>query len=487
MEMIRPLMSAPVMRFLFAAAIQATVLWKLVEGFSNLKAASVKREDGDSFQFVIQGGAGKIGTAVACHLLLRAPENSEIILVGRQLKSGKNAVQQVMKEFAELSSSPVKDGAIQFELVSDVWDNSDPKLRAIVDKCDCLIHTAGPFLDRSPTPLQLAIDLNCPAYIDISDPVAFLETSLLKSDSAREAGTTAVLAAGAFPGMSNVLANEAASALGTSRIGDVRFHYFTAGLGGSGPLNLYITNLGFGEPMVQFDRGELRFFTALSGRLLGEVDFFLPNNQMAEHGFGNELAEKRVGRRQVFAWPFPEAATVPKLMGSQGSSYACMGTAPHLWNVMLGILVGLVPRALWKKPAFSLFMAKFSEPLVWITDQILKMQDESKVGETHAMRIDVTSMVDPDIAVSVVQAHDSFRQCVGQSCAEFALDALMYPSPGVQMTEQRYLASDERLRIISKLTSTPGTFAYTGPCVLKEVELPGRLTEALWKAEKEEP
>jgi hypothetical protein len=69
--------------------------------------------------------------------------------------------------------------------------------------------------------------------------------------------------------MSNVLAVEAAAQLPTtSRVQDVCFQYFTAGLGGSGPLHLFITNLGFGEPMVRFDRGQLRFYPALSGVLL---------------------------------------------------------------------------------------------------------------------------------------------------------------------------------------------------------------------------
>jgi hypothetical protein len=35
------------------------------------------------------------------------------------------------------------------------------------------------------------------------------------------------------------------------QIEDVGFNYFTAGLGGSGDVNLYITNLGFGDEMPQ--------------------------------------------------------------------------------------------------------------------------------------------------------------------------------------------------------------------------------------------
>ena len=100
--------------------------------------------------------------------------------------------------------------------------------------------------------------------MDVSDPLSYLEQSLLMFDEAKKSNVTAMIAAGAFPGMSNVLSKEASVAL-NSRIQDVRFNYFTAGLGGSGVVNLYITNLGFGEPMVQYDQGNLRWFVALSG------------------------------------------------------------------------------------------------------------------------------------------------------------------------------------------------------------------------------
>ena len=354
------------------------------------------RKRGHPYRFVLLGGTGKIGTAVACHLLLRAPRDSEIILVGRRQKMGDHAIEQVWKEYRQIAHVNTEmdkssSGRVQFALVKDVWDTNDPTLRQLVEKnCDCLIHTAGPFLDRDPSPLKLAIEYKCPVYVDISDPVPFLEKSLLQNDRAVDSGTTALLAAGAFPGMSNVLAMEASSGLNTRRIRDVRFSYFTAGLGGSGPLNLYITNLGFGESMVQFDNGQLRFYTDLSGRLLGQVDFFLPRQQ--PDGFGNDNARTRIGTRQVFAWPFPEAATVPTELKAQGNSFACLGTAPELWNIMLGILVGVVPRAWWRNKGFSKFMADFSEPLVWLSDQVLKWTDVNKVGETHAMRIDVTAV-----------------------------------------------------------------------------------------------
>eukprot|EP00797_Seminavis_robusta_P028414 Sro551_g164860.1 saccharopine dehydrogenase (215) ;mRNA; r:24321-24965 len=182
----------------------------------------------------------------------------------------------------------------------------------------------------------------------------------------------------------------------------------------------------------------------------------------------NQQAQQRVGRQQVFAWPFPEAATVASELQIKGSSSAAMGTAPDLWNVMLGLLVNIVPRPWWRSKAFSKFMADFSQPLVLLTDAILRQTttSDADVGETHAMRIDVTTTTTKQEMTSIVQAHESFRQCVGQSCAEFCLDLLEHPSPGVFLPEQRYRDARDRRRIIAKLTSTPGTFCYTGPVKL---------------------
>jgi predicted dinucleotide-binding enzyme len=406
---------------------------------------------------VILGGTGRIGTAVATHLLRRAPE-LEIILVGRR-EQGQASIEEVLTEHPKAK--------VSYSRVETIWQES-PQLENLFAKADCVIHTAGPYLDRKPIPLKLAIaSERCKVYVDVSDPLPFLETSLLMDEAAKASRTTAVVAAGAFPGMSNVLAVEAASKIEGSFVNDVRFNYFTAGLGGAGVVNLYITNLGFGESMAQYDNGELRFFMALSGILLGKVDFFLPNISDK----GNQLVKERVGTQTVFAWPFPEAATAPKSLKARGNSYAAMGTAPDIWNAMLGILVSVVPRPWWKNAKFSKWMADFSQPLVLATDAWLKL---SGLGETHVMRVDVTAGREGrDGGVSIVQAHDSFRQCVGQSCAEFCLDILQHPdTPGVYLPEQRYRDHADRQRILKRLTTTPGTFCYTGPVRLETAPNP---------------
>jgi len=219
---------------------------------------------------------------------------------------------------------------------------------------------------------------------------------------------------------------------------------------------------------------------------LGTVDFKLPKEKdLSGRGFGMDDMERRVGTRQVFSWPFPEAATVPVELRARGSSSACMGTAPDLWNTMLGLLVTVIPRSWWRNKRFSQWLADFSQPLVWLSDKLLKLQDkDDNLGETHAMRVDVTRR--DGSGVSIWQGHASFRQCVAQSCAEFALDCLEHSVPGVWLPEQRYRNPVDRQRILHKLTQTPGTFCYSGPVDLDKIRPPSQVDEVIHQAVLEE-
>jgi hypothetical protein len=121
------------------------------------------------------------------------------------------------------------------------------------------------------------------------------------------------------------------------------------------------------------------------------------------------------------------------------------------------------------------------------------------------MRIDVTKQFGREDAtgISIVQAHDSFRQCVGQSCAEFALDLLLQQEDeppnnnhhhrdketrtGVMLPEQRYANDEDRARILKRLTTTPGTFCYTGPVEMDVApDPPTNYHQALDTANQEE-
>jgi hypothetical protein len=107
----------------------------------------------------------------------------------------------------------------------------------------------------------------------------------------------------------------------------------------------------------------------------------------------------------VWAWPFPEVCTAAEAVGTTGSSDCKMGTAPHVWNVLLGGMAQVIPRAWWRNEAFSRFLADFSEPLVHFADRF--------VGETHGMRVDVRDTLGN--SASAVQVRGQ-RGCHKKDC-----------------------------------------------------------------------
>lgn len=328
-------------------------------------------------------------------------------------------------------------------------------LSAALDGASAVVHTAGPYAGESPDVLHACLAANVPVYTDLSDPIDYLDEAVGMSDAATD--TLALCAAGAFPGLSNVLAMEAASRLREPTVEDVDFSYFTAGLGGSGEINLYITNEGFGDPVPVYRDGKYAPQME-SGGNTRRVEFFLSSDDAA--------SREIIGERDVWSWPFPEGTLVARELGISGSSSVGMGTAPGLWNDVMGLMVSAVPRAWWKSRAFSNGLAKFSRPLVYATDLF--------VGETHAMRIDVKGA--SGARVAAVQTHSSFRRVVGQSCAEFTLALLAarglvdtdaeeaaalseLPPNGVFTPETLFRKSTPRAAVLARLLTVPGTLS----------------------------
>ena len=367
---------------------------------------------------LVVGGTGRIGTAVAIHMLQRRPE-LQITLAGRSAERGRAAAVEVA---GEVAAEAADCGFLQLNY------RDAAAMRKACDGVDAVVHVAGPFVGKNKlAPLEAAIASETPVYVDVADPLEYIDEA--KQLDARK--TSALLCAGAFPGFSNVLAVEAAHLLGEP-VKDLNFSYFTAGLGGSGAINLDITNYGFGPPVPRVVNGQSTRTEAYAGTDFGTIEY---------DGLNAEC----------WAWPFPEAATTGEFLKITGTSRAGMGTAPAIWNTVLRLMVAVVPRAWWSSKRFSEGLARFSEPLVRVTDAF--------VGESHAMRVDVSSSTSA-ATVAAVQRHDSFRRCVGQSCAEFVLDALDAATPGISLPEERYADRVPRERILARLSSTPGTTGY---------------------------
>ena len=338
-------------------------------------------------KIVVLGGTGRIGTAVAAHLISRA-QPVAIQLAGRDRARGEAALAEVRRERTGRFSQS------RFDFLQLDW-RDEAALAAALEGAIAVVHTAGPYAGESPDVLRASIAASVPVYVDLSDPVAYLREAKTLGGSARASGTLALCAGGAFPGLSNVIAMECAARL-RRRVHDLDFSYFTAGLGGSGAVNLFITNDGFGEEVPVFRAGRLSPQMDAGGGLrraepseltprvpprvppeyprvgggLRKVEFFLRGR--------DEASESLVGERSVWSWPFPEGCTVAERLSITGSSSVGMGTAPELWNLLMGVMVDVVPRGWWKKRSFSQGLADFSQPLVRLTDLF--------TGETHAMR-----------------------------------------------------------------------------------------------------
>eukprot|EP00931_Biecheleriopsis_adriatica_P102254 TRINITY_DN77245_c0_g1_i1.p1 TRINITY_DN77245_c0_g1~~TRINITY_DN77245_c0_g1_i1.p1 ORF type:complete len:476 (+),score=87.18 TRINITY_DN77245_c0_g1_i1:40-1467(+) len=435
---------------LLGFSLATTYLAATRRAYSQRRAVVLQRADsraGDAapLRVVLLGGTGRIGTAVASHFLKQAPPATEIVLAGRDEARGEAAVAEVLQEVDDVSAS------VNFKCVD--WRSSGALSAFLEDVAPhALIHSAGPFdSDLDADVLRAAIDAKVTVYIDVADPVPYIDAAKALCDDARKSGTTALVCAGAFPGFSNVLALECARRLlprhssSGVQFQDVNFAYFTAGLGGSGAVNLLITNLGFGEPVPVF-RGGKYAPEMIAGTELRRVPFFL---EQADPAF------EAVGERDVWNWPFPEAFTVARHLAITGDSSTGMGTAPGIWNDILVALVALVPSDLWQQRWFSEGLAWFSLPMVWLTDQF--------VGETHAMRVEVSTT--DGRRCEAVQTHESFRRCVAQSAAEFALHLLQKRRPGVWLPEE-FVDFEEsgRAELLERLSSTPGTIS----CAFRE-------------------
>ena len=268
---------------------------------------------------LVIGGTGRIGCPTP-HKRASASRS------GRSEERGRAAAAEVARD----------SGGAAPEFRCCDWTSAS-SLAAAVRGFDAVVHTAGPFSNSPPVVLEAAIAASVPAYVDLSDPVEYIDQALAMGPSCTE--TVALTAAGAFPGLSNILAMECASRLpADARVKDLEFQYFTAGLGGSGEVNLLITNEGFGEPVPVYQNG--RYAPQMNaGGDERTVEFFLDST---------DRSAELVGERAAWAWPFPEARTVARQLDIAGDSWVGMGTAPAIWNDLLGLFVKIVPRAWWR-------------------------------------------------------------------------------------------------------------------------------------------
>jgi hypothetical protein len=111
-------------------------------------------------RIVIIGGTGRIGTAVAVHLLSRSAP-VRVQLAGRDAARGEAAVREVRGERMGFFSR----STVTF-LRCD-WRDADG-LASVLEGAAAVVHTAGPYSGETPEVLRAAIAACVPVYVDLA-------------------------------------------------------------------------------------------------------------------------------------------------------------------------------------------------------------------------------------------------------------------------------------------------------------------------------
>ena len=310
---------------------------------------------------------------------------------------------------------------------------------------DLVVHTAGPFQGKVSTPngiLQACLEVGIP-YIDVCDDYSTATAARQKhAQHAVERGVPCILSTGCWPGVSSLMAAQTVAATLRARPdwkpSDLRvdFSFFTAGSGGAGVTLLVATFLILAEPALQIVHGQRRAVP--------------PLREFVTTHFG-----ARVGPRAVAPLNLLETASVHDVLGV-GSVHSRFGTAPAVWNVLLG-LMALLPSTLLANEPVMRNLSVFSLPIVRAVDAI--------AGATNAMRCDVTGPTQQNDSnnnnnntnnndnwkVTTIYAHDNLEPCVGECVTAFAC-AVLTPgvvAPGLWFPEQAVKAGPDAAAVLA--------------------------------------
>ncbi|MGL5805438.1 MAG: saccharopine dehydrogenase family protein, partial [Xenococcaceae cyanobacterium] len=166
----------------------------------------------DKKKVLILGGRGRIGRSVAQDILTHT--NANVTVTGR------------IGDRAEIEILP---GVAAEFLPVDLAEET--ALNAAIAQTDLVIHCAGPFHYRDGRVLKTCIDFGV-NYLDVSDHRSFYERVIQYRKEANEAGITAILNTGIFPGISNSMVLQGVEQL--DRADTIHLSYLVAGSGGAG-------------------------------------------------------------------------------------------------------------------------------------------------------------------------------------------------------------------------------------------------------------
>ncbi|MEA5618972.1 saccharopine dehydrogenase NADP-binding domain-containing protein [Cronbergia sp. UHCC 0137] len=277
---------------------------------------------------LILGGRGRIGSAVANDILTHT--QAEITITGRSLSTQK-AVNLALGD------------RVRF-LVLNLEDVD--KLRSAIAQSDLIIHCAGPFNYRDTQVLEICIDQGV-NYLDVSDHRSYTQKALNLHSKALEAGITAVINTGIFPGISNSLVRQGVEQFDHPE--KIHLSYLVSGSGGAGVTVMRTTFLGLQHSFKAWINGEWRLIQPYSDR--ENINFPPPYNHS-----------------NVYWFDMPETITLPHSFPTVKTVITKFGSIPDFYNHLTWIAAHIFPQWLMQQGYMIEFLAHVSHLMTDFTN-----------------------------------------------------------------------------------------------------------------------
>ncbi|GMI15717.1 hypothetical protein TrVE_jg3364 [Triparma verrucosa] len=381
----------------------------------------------DGLRFLVVGGTGRVGGSAGTYLckLSKAegydPSDVTLILGGRSSSSYEASKARISSKLIALGLGVPSIEFLKVDLEAPI----EP-LTATIESCSptILIHTAGPFQQRTdPNLLKSAIALKIP-YVDVCD-----EPSLCSKSKALSSTVPAIVGAGIWPGTSAIMATEAVHHLRKfENSGDISFpcddetidlSFYTAGTGNAGATIVSATFLLLCQKALTFSNGKK-----------AEIEPWIGSRSV---DFGGDVQTKTVRLLDN-----PDVFTLQSSLSSPNIS-SRFATSPELWNLLFGAMKTSIPKFILEDKILMQGLAVFSLPVIRFVD--------SFVGATNAMRVDVSSKSGNSVTFRVI--HDDLEECVGLATASFAYEVLKGMDAGIYYPSD--LGEEERKGILERV------------------------------------
>ncbi|MGB3299655.1 MAG: saccharopine dehydrogenase NADP-binding domain-containing protein [Phormidesmis sp.] len=272
---------------------------------------------------------------------------------------------------------------------------------------DLTIHCAGPFRSRNHHVLQSCIAQGKP-YIDVADSPDYVNQAFTYRQTAQDAGVTAVVSTGIFPGISGSMVRQGVEQLDKAE--KVHLSYLVAGSGGAGVTVMRTTFIELQTPFMSKIKGQWRAIAPYSQREV--IDF------------------PRYGKGGVYWFNTIEALTVADTFPELKTIITKFGSVPDYYN-RLTWLMARAPSKLLKNPNVIEALSRISYRMTEVTDP--------HTGVGIAMRILIEGETNGEPAQYLATFdHDDTAFCAGAGTGAIAQLILSgkLNKPGIWPVEQ---------------------------------------------------